>query len=103
MFLRREETARRIVHTAWPVVLVNRSSGSVVRLPSVAIVVDMTGSLLVGGRAMPGWCCGAGFFGGLALFVAPARRGVSYRRCWVSHVQGRRRRSRSDAELAERP
>src|SRR6266498_2601993 len=41
MFLRRLLTARRSVHTAWPVVLVNRSSGSVVRLASVVIVVDM--------------------------------------------------------------
>src|SRR6266581_3616190 len=45
MFLRRAETARRMVATAWPVTLVNRSSGSAVRLASVVIVVDMAVSL----------------------------------------------------------
>jgi hypothetical protein len=42
-------------------------------LPSVVIVVDMTVPFWLVGMRCPGWCCGAGFFGGLALFVAPAR------------------------------
>src|SRR6266516_3180935 len=57
MFLRRAETASRIVATACPVALVNRSSGSAVRLPSVVMIVLIGASFLVGvvGPDQAGW------------------------------------------------